>query len=228
MARFIVLLGPPGAGKGTQAEAISAKLRLPHISSGDLFRENFKQQTELGKLAAGFINKGELVPDDVTIAMIRERLAQTDCREGALLDGFPRTPTQAEALAKLLSSLHAQVDSVPYICVPEEQLVERLSGRWTCRETGHIFHEKYNPPQKPGVCDIDGSELYQREDDQAETVKRRIRVYLEQTQPLIDFYHQHGVLVEVDGKQPIEQVTADLLAAIERNKNSELGTQRCH
>lgn len=224
MARFIVLLGPPGAGKGTQAEVISAKLGLPHISSGDLFRENFKQQTSLGKLAAGYINKGELVPDDVTIAMIGQRLAQTDCRAGALLDGFPRTPAQAEALANLLSSLEGQVDSVPYICVPEEVLVDRLSGRWTCREAGHIFHEKYNPPQRPGVCDIDGSELYQREDDKAETVKRRIRVYLEQTQPLVDYYRQRGVLVELDGKQPIEQVTFDLLAAIERNGKNELGT----
>ncbi len=217
MPRFIVLLGPPGAGKGTQAEAISGKLNLPHISSGDIFRENLKKQTELGKLAAEYINKGELVPDDVTIAMVRERLSHSDCQAGALLDGFPRTPAQAEALASMLVGINGQVKLVPYICVPEEVLVERLTGRWTCREEGHIFHEKYNPPQKPGKCDFDGSELYQREDDKAETVKRRIRVYVEQTQPLIEYYRQRGVLAEVDGKKPIEQVTLDLLAVIQRN-----------
>jgi adenylate kinase len=220
MTRFIVLLGPPGAGKGTQAEAISAKLRLPHISSGDIFREHLKNQTELGKLAAGFINNGELVPDDVTIAMIRERLSRPDCLDGALLDGFPRTPAQAEALATILSDMNGQVKSVPYICVPEEVLIERLAGRWTCRESGHVFHEKYNPPLHPGICDFDGSELYQREDDKAETVKRRIHIYMEQTQPLIQYYRQHGVLSEVDGKKPIEQVTNDLLLALQGNGKS--------
>jgi adenylate kinase len=217
MTRFIVLLGPPGAGKGTQAEAISTKLHLPHISSGDIFRENLKDQTGLGKLAATYINKGELVPDDVTIAMIKERLSQPDCTDGALLDGFPRTPTQAEALAGMLSDMGGQVQSVPYICVSEDVLIDRLTGRWTCREAGHIFHDKYNPPHKPGICDVDGSELYQREDDKSETVKHRIRVYLEQTQPLIEYYRQRGVLAEVDGKKTIERVTTDLLAAINGN-----------
>jgi adenylate kinase len=215
MTSYIVLLGPPGAGKGTQAEAIAARLHLPHISSGDIFRENLKNQTELGKLAVGFIDKGELVPDDVTIAMIRERLLKSDCRDGALLDGFPRTPAQAEALASLLNDIDGQVKSVPYIFVPEDVLINRLSGRWTCREAGHVFHEKYNPPRQPGICDYDGSELYQREDDKAETVKRRIRVYLEQTQPLIEYYRQRGVLVEIDGQQAIDQVTSNLLAAIQ-------------
>jgi adenylate kinase len=215
MSRFIVLLGPPGAGKGTQAEAISASLGLPHISSGDIFRENLKNKTELGNNAATFINKGELVPDDITIAMIRERLSQPDCEGGALMDGFPRTPTQAEAFATMLSGLNGQVVCVPYISVPEDVLIERLTGRRTCRSVGHIFHQKYNPPKEPGICDFDGSELYQREDDKAETVKRRIRVYLEQTQPLIDYYRQRSVLVEVDGTRAIEQVTADLLASIQ-------------
>jgi adenylate kinase len=218
VASYIVLLGPPGAGKGTQAEAISKKLNLPHISSGDIFREHLKNQTELGKLAAGFINKGELVPDDVTIAMIRERLSRPDCLPGALLDGFPRTPTQAEALAKMLAEFKSQVKCVPYISVPEGVLIERLTGRWTCRSAGHIFHDKYNPPSKPGICDLDGSELYQREDDKAETVIRRIRVYLEQTQPLIEYYRQRGLLAEVDGTKTIEQVTVDLLAALPKNR----------
>jgi adenylate kinase len=220
MTRFIVLLGPPGAGKGTQAEAISEKLHLPHISSGDIFREHLKNQTELGKLAARFINKGELVPDDVTIAMIRERLSRPDCHDGALLDGFPRTPPQAEALAAMLSDMNGQVKSVPYICVPDDVLIARLAGRWTCRKAGHVFNEKYNPPRQPGICDFDGSELYQREDDKTETVKRRIHVYTEQTQPLIEYYRQHGVLTEVDGKKPIEQVTSDLLLALQGNGKS--------
>jgi len=220
MSRYVVLLGPPGAGKGTQAEAISDKLHLPHISSGDIFRENLKNKTELGLLADTYISKGELVPDDVTIAMIRDRLARLDCKDGALLDGFPRTPTQAEALATMLSDFGGQVFKVPYICVPEDVLIERLAGRWTCRAAGHIFHEKYNPSKKPGVCDFDGSELYQREDDKTETVKRRIRVYLEQTQPLIDYYTQRNLLVEVDGKKPIEQVTKDLLSALQGNGKS--------
>lgn len=215
MRRFIVILGPPGAGKGTQAEAISDRLQLPHVSSGDLFRENLKQQTELGKMAAAFINKGELVPDDVTIAMIKERLSQPDCANGALLDGFPRTPAQAEALASMLNRLGGEVTSVPYISVPENILVERLTGRWICRQGGHVFHEKFNPPREPGICDFDGSDLYQREDDKAETVKRRIRVYIEQTQPLIDYYRQSGVLFEVDGTQSIEDVTASLLAVVQ-------------
>lgn len=217
MSRFIVLLGPPGAGKGTQAEAISAKLGLPHISSGDIFRENLKNKTELGTVAARYINKGEYVPDDITIAMIRDRLSQPDCSAGALLDGFPRTPPQANALDKMLKEYHGQVTSVPYISVPEDILVERLTGRWTCRASGHIFHEKYNPPKQPGICDFDGSELYQREDDKAETVKRRIHVYLEQTQPLIEHYRQQSILVEIDGMQSIDQVTQHLLDAIQKD-----------
>ena len=212
MPVFIVLLGPPGAGKGTQAQAISETLGLPHISSGDIFRENLKKQTELGQLASSFMNRGELVPDDVTIAMIRERLSRPDCTPGALLDGFPRTPAQAEALAVILADFKGRVQAVPYINVVEDVLIERLTGRWTCRAQGHVFHEKHNPPRMPGVCDVDGSELYQRDDDKAETVKRRIRVYLEQTQPLIDYYRQRGLLLEVDGTKPIEQVTKDLLA----------------
>jgi adenylate kinase len=214
MLTYIVLLGPPGVGKGTQAEIIARTTKLPHISSGDLFRENIKNATTLGKLAQSVMNKGELVPDDVTISMIRERLSQPDCRQGALLDGFPRTTVQAEALGKLLAEFGGKVNHVPYIAASEATLVERLSGRWTCKAQGHIFHEKYNPPKTPGVCDQDGSDLFQREDDKAETVTRRIQVYFAQTAPLIAYYRERGLLSEIDGARPIEQVTADLLAVL--------------
>jgi adenylate kinase len=160
------------------------------------------------------MDRGELVPDDVTIAMIRERLERPDTQAGALLDGFPRTPAQADALSETLSKFGGQVDAVPYIRVPEDVLVDRLTGRWTCQSEGHIFHEKFNPPSQPGICDYDSSPLYQREDDKAETVVRRIRVYMEQTAPLIEYYRQRGKLIEIDGTQPIEQVTQDLLQAL--------------
>jgi len=216
MARYIVLLGPPGAGKGTQAQIIAEKYGLVHVSSGDLFRENLKNETELGKLAQIYMKRGELVPDDVTIAMIRDRLIRPDCREGALLDGFPRTPAQAEALSRMLAESGGAVNLVPYIYVPEEVLVERLGGRWTCRANGHVFHEKFNPPAVAGICDLDGSELYQRDDDKSGTVKNRIKVYQEQTAPLISYYQEKGLLAEIDGTKPIEAVTADLSQAIER------------
>lgn len=214
MPKYYVLIGPPGAGKGTQAQRISNALHLPHISSGDLFREHLKNETELGKLARTYMERGELVPDDVTIKMVGDRLAQPDCRNGALLDGFPRTPAQAQALSKALDSFGGQVDAVPYIQVPENVLVNRLSGRWTCRSEGHVYHEKFNPPKKAGVCDMDGSELYQREDDKPATVRNRIQVYFEQTMPLIEYYSAVGLLLEVDGAAPIDEVTAALLKGL--------------
>ncbi len=216
MPRYIVLLGPPGVGKGTQAKLVAEATDLQHISSGDLFRENIKNATELGKSAQSFINKGELVPDDVTIGMIRERLSCADCKAGALLDGFPRTTVQADALEKLLAEFGGKVNYVPFITASEDTLIERLSGRWTCRAQGHVFHEKHNPPRKPGVCDLDGSELYQRDDDKAETVTRRIQVYFAQTAPLIANYRERGLLTEINGAQPIEKVTADLLAVLRK------------
>ncbi len=216
MPTYIVLLGPPGVGKGTQAELIAETTGLPHVSSGDLFRENIKNETELGKLAQSFMNKGELVPDDVTIRMIRDRLSRPDCKAGALLDGFPRTTVQADSLANLLAEFGGKVNYVPYISASESTLIERLSGRWTCRAQGHIFHEKHNPPQKSGLCDFDGSQLYQRDDDRAETVIRRIQVYFTQTAPLIEYYRERGLLSEIDGAQPIEKVTADLLAVLRK------------
>jgi adenylate kinase len=180
-----------------------------------LFRENIKNETELGKLAQAFINKGELVPDDVTIGMIRDRLSCQDCKGGALLDGFPRTTVQAEALENLLAEFGGKVDYVPYIAASEATLVERLGGRWTCKAQGHVFHAVHNPPKKAGVCDFDGSELYQREDDKAETVTRRIQVYFAQTAPLIAYYRERGRLSEIDGAQSIEKVSADLMAVLE-------------
>ncbi len=218
MATYIVLLGPPGAGKGTQAEVISHEMNLAHISSGDLFRENLKNQTELGKLAQGYMNRGELVPDDVTIAMVRDRLSRTDCQDGALLDGFPRTPAQADALADMLGSMGQKVDSVPYISVPPDVLIERLGGRWTCPACGRVYHEKYNPPKTPGICDVDGTKLIQRDDDKAETVERRIRVYMDQTSPLIEYYRQKGLLAEVDGTQSIDEVSKEILQAIKKKE----------
>src|SRR3972149_755873 len=195
MAAFIVLLGPPGVGKGTQAKILSERTGLAHISSGDLFRANIKNQTELGKLAKSFMDKGELVPNDVTIGMVRERLSRPDCEAGAILDGFPRTPVQAQALDTLLAEFKGRIDVAPYITAEEPVLVERISGRWTCRAQGHIYHMRFYPPKRAGVCDVDGSDLYQRDDDKPETVKHRIDVYQEQTAPLIDYYRQAGELV---------------------------------
>jgi adenylate kinase len=214
MTKYLVLLGPPGVGKGTQAKIIAERTGLAHISSGDLFRENIKNQTKLGKLAQTYMSKGELVPDDVTIAMIRERLSYPGCEIGVILDGFPRTPAQADALEAMLKEFNGNVDAVPFITAADDVLVERLGDRWTCRASGHIFNEKSNPPKNPGKCDFDGSELYQRDDDKAETVMYRIKVYLEQTWPLIDYYRQRGKLIEIDGMQTIEQVTQELVSAL--------------
>ncbi len=216
MPTYIVLLGPPGAGKGTQAEILANKTNLAHVSSGDLFRENLKNQTDLGKLAQSFMHKGELVPDDVTINMIRDRISRPDCEAGAILDGFPRTPAQADALEIMLKGFKGEVNLVPYITAAEHILVERTSGRWTCRAHGHIYHEKFNPPKQVGICDLDGSEVYQRDDDKVETVTKRIRVYLEQTMPLVEYYRKAGKLAEIDGTQAVEQVTKELLSALKK------------
>ncbi len=209
-ATYIVMLGPPGAGKGTQAKIIAEELGLVHVSTGDLFRENLSNETDLGRLAASFMNKGELVPDDVTIAMVEERLSREDCKKGAVLDGFPRTPAQAEALDALLEKIGGKVDLVPFIKVPNETLIERLSGRWMSK-SGRVYHALYNPPKVRWIDDVDGTELYQREDDKPETVAHRIEVYYLQTSPLIDYYQSAGSLVEIDGTQEIDQVTQDIL-----------------
>jgi adenylate kinase len=214
MARYYVLLGPPGAGKGTQAKIIAEAFHLAHISSGDIFRENLSKQTELGKKAQEYMNRGELVPDGLTIDMIRERLARPDCKEGAILDGFPRTPAQADALAVMLKESGGEVVAVPLIAVPPDVLLERLSGRVSCRAAGHVYHLINNPPKVAGICDFDGSELYQREDDKTETVQKRINVYLAQTAPLIEYYQKRGLLREVDGTQDINDVSKQLLKAL--------------
>jgi adenylate kinase len=214
MPQFYVLLGPPGAGKGTQAAIIAEKCGIPHISSGNIFRENLQNNTDLGKQARVYMDKGELVPDGITIGMVENRLSQPDCKDGALLDGYPRTPTQAQALIEFLKKNGNEINAVPFINVPSNDLVERLSGRWTCKAEGHIYHLKNKPPKQANICDIDGSALYQREDDKRETVEQRIKVYVEQTAPLIAFYKKDGLLFEVDGALPIEQVTDKLLEIV--------------
>ena len=216
MAYYIVLLGPPGVGKGTQAKILAEKTGMVHVSSGDLFRENIKNGTDLGKLAKTFIDKGELVPDDVTIAMVKDRFSRPDCKGGAILDGFPRTPVQAEALSNMLREFNSDVNFVPFISAAPEILTERIGGRWTCRAQGHSYHQKFNPPAVAGICDIDGSELFQRNDDKMETVSRRISIYFEQTMPLVEYYRSQKKLVEIDGTQPIERVTEVLLSEIKK------------
>lgn len=215
MTKYVVLMGGPGAGKGTQAKRLEKLLGLPQVATGDLFRENLKNETELGQLAKTYMDKGELVPDEVTVAMVKDRLSRPDCVNGALLDGFPRTPAQAQALEEMLAGMDATVSIVPYIHVQPEVLLKRLAGRWTCKNCGTVYHVLYSPPQVEGVCDRDGGQLYQRDDDTVETQKHRIEVYFAQTAPLLDYYRAAGLLVEIDGEQTIENVQQDLVAAIE-------------
>lgn len=211
---FVVLMGGPGAGKGTQARLLEKTLALPQVATGDLFRENLRNETELGKLAQTFMSKGNLVPDSVTVAMVEERLSRPDAAKGALLDGFPRTISQADDLEKLLERMGTGVSVAPYIHVDSESLLKRLAGRWTCTTCGHVYHLLFNPPKEPGVCDLDGGELYQRKDDTEATQKRRITVYFEQTAPLLDYYRERNLLVQIDGEQSIAEVQQDLLEAV--------------
>lgn len=212
----IVLIGGPGAGKGTQARLLHKRLDIPHVASGDLFRMHLENETQLGSLAKQYIDKGELVPDDVTVAMIRSRLQESDCDDGVLLDGFPRTIPQVDALDELLNELNTEISVVPYIRVSPEVLLARLAGRWTCRECGHGYHTLFDPPEVEGICDIDGSPLYQREDDTEETQKHRIKVFFEQTSPLIERYKKRELLVEVNGEQSIDEVQKELVFVIEQ------------
>ncbi len=206
----LILMGLPGAGKGTQADKIVEKYEIPHISTGDMFRAAIKAGTELGKQAKAFMDAGNLVPDEVTIGIVRERLSNEDCKRGFLLDGFPRTSAQAEALETMLASLDRKIDSVIYIEVPKEDLFERLTGRWVSPTSGASYHVKFNPPKVEGICDKDGSQLIQRDDDKPETVANRLEVNLQQAQPLIDFYSERGTMKKINGNQDIAKVFADI------------------
>ncbi len=214
MAKYLVLFGPPGVGKGTQAERLKEALKIAHIATGDLFRDNLKRATELGQLAKSYMDRGALVPDEVTIGMVRERLQEPDTQNGVLFDGFPRTVAQAEALDRLLNERGGQIEKVLFIHAPEKVLLERLGNRWTCKQCGAVYNANSKPPKITGVCDNCGGEVYQRPDDRPEVQKKRIDVYLEQTSPLIEYFDRLGRLVRIDGQQPIEQVTADVKAAI--------------
>lgn len=212
--RVIVFLGPPGAGKGTQASLLAQRLGLVHIATGDLLREHQRKGTPLGQLARSYMEKGLLVPDDVVIQMLLERLGMPDCqRRGCVLDGFPRTIEQAQALDRALGP--TGVEKVVLVQVSEEELVRRLGGRWTCRICQRPYHSESNPPKTPGRCDVDGGELYQREDDRPEAVRQRFQVYQQQTAPLVAYYRQQGKLVEVNGQGEVDAVHRAILEALE-------------
>jgi len=213
---FLVLLGAPGAGKGTQAAVISQKLGLVHIASGDLFRQAVEKGTELGKVVKAYMDKGVLVPDEVTIQVISERLNEPDCRTGCAFDGFPRTLEQASALDKILTDQRKAIDRAVYIEVPEEDLLKRLGGRWICRQCQTPYHEAISPPKTPNKCDKCGGELYQRSDDTEETVKERLKVYFAQTIPVLDYYDREGKLAKVDGKLGIDKVSGEIMEVLER------------
>ncbi len=213
---YLILLGPPGSGKGTQAERLCKELNLPHVSSGDFFRTHLKQESDLGKLARSYIDIGQLVPDGVTIAMVKERLARPDCGKGAILDGFPRTIAQAEALNSILREFGQQLAGVLFIAVPDNVLIERLSGRRICRNCQTPYHIHLSPPREKQICDLCGGELYQRDDDQPGTIKARVDVYHKQTAPLIKYYEDADLLHKVDGNIDIDQVT-DLLITVIRS-----------
>lgn len=212
----IVLLGPPGSGKGTQAGALAEALGVIHLATGDLFRAHLSQGTELGRLAKSYMDRGVYVPDDVTVAMVFDRLSQPDAANGAVFDGFPRTLPQAEALDRGLAERSAQVDRVLALDVPDEELVRRLSGRWLCRVCGAPYNQATNPPKQSGVCDRDGGALVQRDDDRPEVVATRLAVYREQTLPLLEYYQRQGKLVIIDGLGEIEAVRRQLLAVATR------------
>lgn len=211
----LILMGLPGAGKGTQAEKIKEKYNIPHISTGDMFRLAIKEGTDLGKKAKEFMDQGALVPDEVTIGIVRERLMKDDCKNGFLLDGFPRTIAQAKSLEQLLTELNESINSVLHVDVPKEKLVERLSGRRICPTCGTAYHVEFNPPKVEGICDKDGTPLTQRDDDKPETVKNRLAVNIEQMQPLLDFYQDKGHLVRVNGDQDINDVFQEIRSKLE-------------
>ncbi|MBO0814334.1 MAG: adenylate kinase [Actinobacteria bacterium] len=212
----VVLVGPPGAGKGTQAQFLASHLSIPKISTGDIFRDNVSQGTALGRKAQAYMERGDLVPDEVTIAMVTDRLADDDAQAGFLLDGFPRNLPQAETLKKMLLSGDTKLDVVLELVVDDDEVVRRLSGRRTCRRCGRIWHLSFDPPTVPGVCDDCGGELFQRDDDREETIRHRLEVYQEQTAPLISFYADEGTLLGLDATGPVDEITERALSALRR------------
>ncbi len=212
----IVIFGPPGAGKGTQAKFISERFNIPHISTGDILRDNVREGTALGKKAKVYMDKGALVPDELLIGLIKERLLKPDTRRGFLLDGYPRTLAQAKALDEILDDINKKLDAVVNVDVGANELVRRLGGRLTCRNCQASYNIKSKPPKVPGVCDLCGGELYQRADDTEAAIKNRIEVYKKQTQPLIDYYKKKGLLIDIDGEREIDEVRSDIMRALEK------------
>jgi adenylate kinase len=213
---YIILIGAQGSGKGTQAELLSQALGIPHVASGDLFRKAFDEKTELGIKAEAYLDRGELVPDEITVAMVFARLQEPDCAQGVLLDGFPRTVAQAQALDEGLQRLGKQIDLAIYLKVPREELLERLAGRYICKANQHVYNIYTHPPKIPGICDLDGSELYQRPDDRGEAVEKRLNIFFSETILLLDYYEKQHKLAEVDGNLGIDQVQKALLEVIGR------------
>jgi adenylate kinase len=211
---YLVFLGPPGAGKGTQAALVSKKMGLAHIATGDLFRGAVEKGSELGKLVKSYMEKGELVPDDVTVRVVSERISEPDCKAGCIFDGFPRTLEQARALDTTLAEQGKKVDKVIYIEVEEEALLQRLGGRWTCSKCGAVYHEVASPPRSAGKCDKCGGELYQRADDNIQTIKERLKVYFAQTAPLLEYYNVGDKLIRVEGESGIEAVAGKIMDAL--------------
>jgi adenylate kinase len=211
----MVLLGPPGAGKGTQARALGALWNIPQVASGDLLRAAVREKSELGREAARYMDRGQLVPDELVLKLIAERLARPDAKKGFILDGFPRNVSQAETLAKMLEQTGSKLDKVVAVMVPDEEIVKRISGRRTCKNCAAMYHVTFEPPKKPGVCDTCGGELYQREDDAEETVRERLKVYSEATRPLLDHYGRLGILAKVDGVGRPDEIEKRILNALQ-------------
>jgi len=212
----VVLVGPPGAGKGTQAQFLASHLSIPKISTGDIFRDNVSHGTALGRRAQAYMERGDLVPDEVTIAMVTDRLADEDAQAGFLLDGFPRNVPQAETLKKMLLALDTRLDVVLELVVDDDEVVRRLSGRRTCRRDGRIWHMSFDPPTVAGICDDCGGELFQRDDDREETIRHRLEGYQEQTAPLVSFYADEGTLLGLDATGPVDEITERALSALRR------------